>query len=81
MSAQGELIVELIEAKQKMLEENERLNARVNELENGFTLAMRDLDQDLPRFHALYAVLDGVVKSVDDYDAYLAYQLKDGAKP
>ena len=56
-----------------------RLKARVASLESGYRVAINDLDQDTPRFPAVVAVLDGVVKSVEEYGAYLQYQLDGGA--
>jgi predicted nuclease with TOPRIM domain len=65
--------------------ENKQLQARLAELEAGYSEAINDCAASfycpLNNVDAHRAVIDGVVKSVEDYDAYLARQLTDGAKP
>jgi hypothetical protein len=62
-------------------DENERLRDRVAALQFGYHEAIHDLEQDAPQDTERHrAVLNGVVASIADYDAYLAAQLG-GAQP
>ena len=68
-----------------LFQEVKKLNKRIQELIAGYSEAIdicaASWDCPLGNVEAHRAVLDGAVKSVDDYDAYLSSQLKDGAKP